>query len=271
MLSFVVATVAALASAPVSAEPSNPAFLGVGMHDLGTTGPCIIDNITKNSGAHAAGLRADDIFVSLDGAAVPNCDALVRLIQAREPGDKVKLSVRRASLPMEIDATLYSRADVMRQRYVGQILPLATLLRVDDQTETDLSSRGKTTIVGWFDQGCSGCDQIFANVAQWTRAKSSRQSPIVAFAATAADTRRSLPETLTALKHEQRRFDVPLLVSDVETYRELAITDQKRISFMVIDCKGVVQYAVPLKPDADDTRAILDELYAAAEQAARRK
>ena len=40
---------------------------------------------------------------------------------------------------------------------------------------------------------------------------------------------------------------------------------------MVIDCRGIVQYAVPVVPSSDDADAVLDELYAAAEQAARKK
>ena len=38
---------------------------------------------------------------------------------------------------------------------------------------------------------------------------------------------------------------------------------------MVVDCRGIVQFVAPIAPDSDDLDAALDELLAAAEQAAR--
>ena len=257
-----------------SAKSSNPAFLGVGMHDLGggaTSGPCEIDTITKDSGASAAGLRSGDTFVSVDGVAVPNCAELIAQIQAHESGDTVRIDVRRNAVQTTITAKLNSRADVLRQRIVGQQLPITTLIRVDNQTTSDLTSRGKTTIVGWFDQrNCVGCDTVFGAIEQWSRSKSTRSGMISVVGATAGQRGRSVPENVELLKQYQRGLDVPLLVADQETFSDLTITDTDRIHFMVIDCRGVVQYAAPLAPDADDKTAVLDELYAAAEQAQRR-
>jgi hypothetical protein len=262
------------AASPVAAKTSNPAFLGVGMHDAaGGGGPCEIDTVTKDSGADAAGLRPGDVFVAIDGNAVVNCNALVAHIQTREPGQTVKIDVRRGSGmgTTAITAKLHSRADVMRQRVVGQPLPLTTLVRVEDESTNTLSSRGKTTIVGWFDQSrCVGCETVFGSLEQWARNKSTRSSPISVVGATAGNPGKSVPENVEALKPYQRKLEVPLLVADHQTFSDLAITDSDRIHFMVIDCRGVVQYVAPLLPDADDKTAVLDELFAATEQAARR-
>ena len=259
-----------LVSTTVAAKPSNPAFLGVGMHDAGGTrgaGPCVIDTITKDSGAHVAGLRTSDVFVALDGASVPDCNALITLIQAREAGDIVKLDVRRSGVATSIKAQLLSRAEVLRQRFVGQPVPLTTLTRVDDQTKNDLTSRGKTTIIGWFDQkNCVGCETVFGSVVQWSRKLKSNS--IAVLGATAGDIDNQ--DTVALLKQYQRGLDVPLLIADPDTFSNFTITDSDRIHFMVIDCRGVVQYAAPLAPDSDDKAAALDELYAAAEQASRR-
>ena len=62
-------------------------------------------------------------------------------------------------------------------------------------------------------------------------------------------------------------LDVPLALADPTLYEEFTIPDTERIHFMVIDCRGVVQYVAPIAPNADDTDAVLDELFAAAEQA----
>lgn len=254
-------------------ESSNPAFLGVGMHDLGnpTTGaigPCVIDTVTKDSGAHLAGLRSSDVIVSLDTTQITNCDGLVKAIQEREAGQVVKIQIQRAGMPQTLDALLPSRADVLRKRFVGKPIPLTTLTRVDDLSTADLGSRGKTTIVGWFDQSrCSSCASAFARINDWAKAKG-KGSNISIVGITSANMK-SVPETIADLKKE-RSFDVPLMVADPETFGELSITDIKRIHFMVIDCRGIVSYATPLKPDADDRGAVLEELYAATEQAARR-
>jgi membrane-associated protease RseP (regulator of RpoE activity) len=265
-LGFVVLFLAGVASA----KSSNPAFLGVGMQDRTPNGPCVIETVTKDSGAHAAGLRSRDEFVAIDGAPVTNCNALITAIQAHEPGDTIKIDVTRAASPTTITAKLHSRADVMRQRVVGQPVPLTTLTRVDDQTTASLGSKGKTTIVGWFDQrSCVGCETVFGALEQWARSKSTKTNQITVVGATAGSPNKSVGENVEDLKPYQRKLDVPLLVADFETFTDLAITDADRIHFMVIDCRGIVQYAAPLLPDADDKTAVLDELHAAVEQAAR--
>jgi hypothetical protein len=256
------------ASPALADESSNPAFLGVGMHDAGSQGqgPCMIDTVTNDSGAQAAGLRPYDVIVSLDTTAIPNCDALVTAIQAREAGQTVKIDIKRSEAQLTLTTTLPSRADVLRKRFVGKPMPLKTLVRVDDQEVADLSSRGRTTVIGWFDQSrCTTCAAAFATIQDWAKQK----GRVDVMGVTSANMK-SVAETAMDLKGAQRKFDVPLLVADSETFGELSITDIKRIHFMVIDCRGVVSYATPLKPDADDKTAVLEELFAATEQAARR-
>ena len=48
------------------------------------------------------------------------------------------------------------------------------------------------------------------------------------------------------------------------------ISDRERLGVIVIDGRGTVQYVGPIAPNSDDTDAVLDELFAAADQAARR-
>jgi membrane-associated protease RseP (regulator of RpoE activity) len=264
---LVMAAAVAPASAKDKPRSSNPAFLGVGMSG-GSNGACVIETVTKDSGAQVAGLRSGDVFLAIDGTLVPSCDELITQIQAHEPGDLTKIQVSRGGVPTTITAKLLSRAEVMRQRFVGQPVPMTTLTRVDDLTAGDLSTRGKTTIVGWFDQkNCVGCETVFASLAEWQK---KTRSSISVIGATAGDARKSVPENLVTLKQYQRGLDVPLLVTDQDTFTDLAITDPDRIHFMVIDGRGIVQYAAPLAPQAEDTAAVLDELYAAAEQASRR-
>jgi len=248
-------------------EVSNPAFLGIGMRG-GPGEPCMITSVTKDSGASLAGLREADVVTHLDTTPITSCDSLVNAIQTREPGQVVKIEVRRGGTLLTLEANLPSRADVLRKRFVGKPLPLTTLIRVDNQKVADVSSRGKTTIMGWFlEDGCTTCASAFSSIEQWV--KDSKLPGISVVGVTASD-RKSMPEMLADLKKVQRSFDVPLLATDTDTFGEISITDNKRIHFLVIDCRGVVSYAAPLKPDADDRTAVLEELFAATEQAARR-
>ncbi len=268
-----------LFASTASAKSSNPAFLGVQMDDIGGrgAGPCRISGVTKDSAAESAGLQPSDVFVTMDGRVVANCDMLVAAIQAKTPGDVVKLVVTRGPpnqpINVTINATLMSRDEILRKRFGGLPVPTTKLVRVDDRAEVDLSGlKRQTTIVGWYPTNCDGCDRIFAAVAKWTR-EERKTMPIKVSAATAGDLRmrRTIKDNLDLLKHEGHKLDVPLLIADADTYEQFAIGDGDRVQFMVIDCRGIVQYAVPVVPSSDDADAVLDELYAAAEQAARKK
>jgi hypothetical protein len=171
-----------------------------------------------------------------------------------------------------VQARLLSRDEVLRRRFGGLPVPSTRLVRVDDTATVDLSTpRRFATIIGWYPTSCDGCEAVFGKVARWSRDNAKALTVTVA-AATAGDLRmrKSVEENVKALQPQQRRLDVPLLVADAETYEHFAIGDGDRIQFMVIDARGIVHYAAPVIPSSDDAEAALDELYAAAEQAARR-
>jgi membrane-associated protease RseP (regulator of RpoE activity) len=265
------------AASPASAnKASNPAFLGVGMEDLSGTrgaGPCTITSIEPGSGAEAASLQPGDIFERLDGTPIPSCDALVSQITARTPGTIIHLEIRRRAQALKLKAELRTRDEILRRRLVGQPLPPTELLRVEDGTPMDLGAVKRTTIVGWFPTSCAGCDGVLGAVARWSRERErkDRRAPIDVLAATAdLSGRQTAAEIREQLKPAQRTLEVPLLATDHEIYGRFAMRDVDRVHFMVIDCRGVVQYVAPIVPNTDDTSAVLDELYAAAEQTARR-
>lgn len=273
--SIALAVVCAAASASANAgKASNPAFLGVGMEDLGGVrgaGPCRITSIEPGSGAEAAALQPGDVFERLDGAAISSCDRLVTLITSRTPGTVIELDVRRYAQPLKLKAELLTRDEILRRRLVGQPAPAAELVRVDDLGTLELGAVKRTTIVGWFPTSCAGCDAVFGAVARWSRERKHRHAPISVFAATAdRGVGRSAIEHDARLKLAQRALEVPLLAADDETYATYAMKDADRVHFIVIDGRGVVQYVAPIVPNIGDTSAVLDELFAAAEQTARR-
>jgi S1-C subfamily serine protease len=65
-----------------------------------------VGGVQPNSAAAAAGLRPGDLVTAIDGAPIESWQNLVRVISARKPGDKVKLSVERKGQTMEVEATL---------------------------------------------------------------------------------------------------------------------------------------------------------------------
>jgi PDZ domain len=246
------------------AKPSNPAFLGIGMHD--EPDGCHVDNVTRGSGAKAAGLRASDIIVAIDKTPTASCNVILANVQGHAAGDRVALEIRRNGSPLLIYADLVSRDEIMRRRLVGQTMVATELMGVDDDRIVDLSSlRGKTAIVGLFDLGrCADCNSVFGKLATWTRAQAEKGGAVpLSFAVSVAP--------LNQMKVVKPiGLDVPLAIADRAMFEELTVPDSERISFMVIDCRGVVQYVAPIAPNGDDTDAVLDELFAAAEQASRR-
>lgn len=257
-------TLLSAAASIARAAPSNPAFLGIGMQDANppSGGPCIVTEITRGSGAKAAGIQKGDFLTAIDDAGVPNCDAVLRTVQGHQPGDTVKLHVVRGGRQLLREATLVSRDEIMRRRLVGQQIMATDLYTVDDERSLDLSAlKGKTVIVGWFDaRSCAGCTAAFGQIAKWARAQGDPPTPIAVMLGEPRDPKWAMPTGL----------DVPLALADQKTYEEVVVPDRERINFMVIDGRGVVQYVAPIMPTADDAEASIDELFAATEQASRR-
>ncbi len=81
-----------LATTSVAAgKPSNPAFLGIGMHD--EPDGCHVDNVTRGSGAKTAGMRPGDVIAAIDKLPTPTCNAVLASVQGHTAGDRVELVV----------------------------------------------------------------------------------------------------------------------------------------------------------------------------------
>lgn len=270
-LSLVMLTLPLVASA---APASDPAFLGIGMDDA--PGYCSVNSVTPSSPAQDAGLEFGDAVMAIDGvhlgahaaasvvAATP-CTTLASLIVARRPGDDVTLLVRRGARKLSVQATLSTRGEVMFRLFVGQHLPRTELVDIDrdDVTYEVGGVQGRTTVVGWFQlQRCAGCDRVFDQVADGLRArfKARDSAPLVLAAAPVdgADQRARLRASFSA--------GVPLAVVDPDVFDTLALKDPQRVSFMVIDGRGIVRHVAPIAPDSEDLAAAIDDILAAAEQ-----
>lgn len=266
------------ATATAAPKASNPAFLGIGMHDnqlvsangAGRAGPCEIDSVTPGSGAQAAGVQPGDIILHVDGAEIANCDALVESVITREPSEYISLELLgRDRHRRTVKARLTSRGEIFHDRYAGRRVPSANVVALDDGRDVDLGEHNtRATIVGWFDPRCTSCKALLARVADWVAA---HRDKAIGLAVTRTLGGEDL-HTAAGRKKMQQSYalDLPVAMLDSGegvTGDELLFSDLDRATLMVIDPRGVVQYVAPIAADGSDTDAALDELYAAAEQA----
>lgn len=274
-LTLLVLAVATTATA--SDQLSNPAFLGIGMNDIPSpvvSSTCQVSNVTRGSGAKAAGMTSGDIIRSIGGKTVADCNAVLATVQAHTPGDVVEVEVFRRGMTLTLKATLMSRDEILRRRLVGAPVAATELFGVDEDRTFDLSAnRGKTTVVGWFDPKCARCDSVFAKLSDWSKKQVDKPgAPPLPLAVTrpadpgsrAKDVAKS-----STFKGTATKLDVPLALADAPVYDEFTLPDVERVHFTVVDCRGVVQYVAPVAADGVDTDAAMDELFAAAEQASR--
>lgn len=85
---------ALLPAAP--ARATRPTDLGIRLFDIGgRTRPAYVERVRPASPASAAGLRSDDLIVSLNGQAVATCRDFTRIMAGLRPGQRATLVVKR--------------------------------------------------------------------------------------------------------------------------------------------------------------------------------
>jgi len=260
-------------TALAAARSSNPAFLGIQMQDLGGRGPCMIEAATRDSPAEAAGLRSGDRVLTLDDRPIGSCAVLLDEITAHVPGDTVQVKVERLGSVVAVKVQLTTR-DALLHKVIGKPMVETNFVGVDDGTVYDLSAlHGRMAIVGLYNPACVDCASLFTKFLDWARDRARKNGAPALVLAVAAG------EPTHDLKLLQQALDVPLATGEFVAQghefegspfsRELVISDRDRLGVIVIDGRGIVQYLGPIAPNSDDTEAVLDELFAAADQAAR--
>jgi membrane-associated protease RseP (regulator of RpoE activity) len=264
----------AASTAMASPRSSNPAFLGIRMQDAGGRGPCMIEGATHESPAEIAGLRSGDLVLTVDGKPIGTCSVLLDEITAHAPGDAVQIKVQRLGAAVVTQVQLTTR-DALLHKVIGKPMVATDLVGVEDGTTYDLSSpHGRMAIIGLYNPACVDCASLFTKFLDWSREKARKGGPQALVLAVSAG------ESIRDLKVLQNSLDVPLATGEFLVpgqdpdsspfSRELVISDRDRLGVMVIDGRGIVQYVGPIAPNSEDTEAVLDELFAVADQAARR-
>ncbi|HET6572056.1 MAG TPA: PDZ domain-containing protein [Fimbriiglobus sp.] len=101
-----------------------------------------LTGITEDGPAEKAGLKEGDIVIAVDGNKVVNYDTFVDYFQGKNPGDKVKLTVKRGDKEETVEVTLGKRPEGQAQEGArgaggrggrggrgGQVLPPVTGVR----------------------------------------------------------------------------------------------------------------------------------------------
>jgi predicted metalloprotease with PDZ domain len=89
---------------------NDPGYLGLITDDRRDAGRGIrVVKVVEDSPAAAAGFRADDLILAVDGAGVRSLDQLGRALEPRSAGDKLRFEVSRAGEPLTMEVTLGRR------------------------------------------------------------------------------------------------------------------------------------------------------------------
>jgi len=102
-------------------------FLGVQLSRQ--SAPARLAVITPDSAAARAGLRVDDVVLRLDATEVDTSEQLSAAIGSHQPGDTVKLRIRRGARELDVEATLGINTEVAtnpQERFWGPLSALRT-------------------------------------------------------------------------------------------------------------------------------------------------
>ena len=102
-------TVETIAAALIADGSVEHAYLGVATEDVAGSAGATISEVRAGTPAAEAGLENGDVVTKVDETSVDSADELRRLIDAKDPGDSVELTVRRDGETLTLEVTLGTR------------------------------------------------------------------------------------------------------------------------------------------------------------------
>jgi putative serine protease PepD len=98
-----------IATELISSGKAQHALLGVTPTDI-TGGGVKVSSVEAGSGAKSAGVQVGDVITDVNGTAVKNSVQLRAIIAAKQPGDKLELTIKRDGSTKTLTATLGNRS-----------------------------------------------------------------------------------------------------------------------------------------------------------------
>ena len=102
-------TVGKIADALINDGSVEHAYLGVALEDTDSAEGATLAEVRSGTPAAGAGLQQGDVVTELDGESVDSADELRSLIDSKQPGDKVALTITRDGSTRTVHVTLGTR------------------------------------------------------------------------------------------------------------------------------------------------------------------
>lgn len=131
-----------------------------------------IASVVPGSKAAEAGLREEDVILTIAGAKVTHAADVSEHASSALPGTQVAVSYERAAVANTVTVTLEgipSKGELMRRRFVGRDAPeLRELSAVPGQRSgTAPSLRGKATVLEFWASWCPPCHLLSKVLHKW--------------------------------------------------------------------------------------------------------
>ena len=102
-------TVKAVADDLIAGRGVRHPYLGISVGDDPAGAGARVDAIRASSPASKAGLRAGDVIVAVDGAKITSANQLTSVVAQHQPGNTLRLTIKRDGTTLQVDATLGTR------------------------------------------------------------------------------------------------------------------------------------------------------------------
>ena len=102
-------TVKAVADDLIAGRGIRHPYLGISVGDDPAGAGARVDAVRASSPASKAGLKAGDVIVAVDGAKITSANELTSVVAEHQPGNMLRLTIKRDGATLQVDATLGTR------------------------------------------------------------------------------------------------------------------------------------------------------------------
>jgi len=93
-------------------DNTNKGYLGIVPGEIADSEGVIVREVSKDSPASKANMKAKDVILELAGKAVKSRDSMIELMENYRPGDTITVKIRRGDEELELQIKLGSKADL---------------------------------------------------------------------------------------------------------------------------------------------------------------